>query len=210
MGFSIDGRTSASVGATLQLQGHITIADDPMLMQSLGGFRTLAPSSRAVAGGSNTYGGLTTVNEGVMALDNFKRVTIDFCKTNKARGFAGQPGNLVAEVDFTAAGGRAADLRVLMHDVRVVRYRRSANAPALRTTNVLASSTYGRGVYLLSTGHIAIAYSRMTHAGAPASAPDISHDVRGRLLVGSDQGVWRRAKTVPQGRLYLGTEVGVF
>jgi hypothetical protein len=37
---------------------------------------------------------------------------------------------------------------------------------------------------------IVMTYRRTTHAGAPASAPDISPEVRTRLLLGVDHGVW--------------------
>lgn len=78
---------------------------------------------------------------------------------------------LIAQIAFTRAGhggGEIADLRVQLHGVRIVRSERA----------VLA----GRAAPF---ERIVIRYSRMTQAGAPETAPDISHQARARVAHGS-------------------------
>jgi len=172
LGFSMGGQASAA-GPTVQIKTFVCPSRrTSMLME----WSLAAPSSRTFAGHGNTYGGLTTVNEGIFSLGPLgpagkgKLVKIDFCKTD-------------AEVDFGTAGGRAAGLRFVIHDVRVVRYQRHGGAagPVFKASNFLTAdpaATGARGA--TPTDHIVIAYSRMTHAGALSSAPDISHLVRTR------------------------------
>lgn len=73
---------------------------------------------------------------------------------------------LGAEIEFTRPdprGAEIADLRVRLHDVRIV-----------RSEHVLRA---GGGAPLT---RMAVACSRITLAGAPKSAPDVSHQVRAR------------------------------
>jgi hypothetical protein len=73
---------------------------------------------------------------------------------------------LVAQIEFTPpdrGGGEIADLRVQLHDVRIVRSEHTLQA--------------GR---ITPVERMLIACSKMTLLGAPKSAPDISHQVRAR------------------------------
>jgi type VI protein secretion system component Hcp len=75
---------------------------------------------------------------------------------------------LIAQIAFTRAdrsGGEITDLRVQLHGVQIVRSEHAVQA--------------GRAA---PVERIAIRYSKMTQAGVPESAPDVSHQVRARVI----------------------------
>lgn len=76
-------------------------------------------------------------------------------------------GGIAAQVDFTRTHGRdgeITDLRILIHNVRIVRHERVARPG--RATPV---------------ERMVLRYSKMTRAGGPKLSPDISHEVRARV-----------------------------
>jgi hypothetical protein len=131
LGFSMGGRTSASLNRTVQIK-TFACPSDPVT--------PLQPSGVSM-------GKVSWSDGGVMF---------------QPGGAAGRPDDIAAEVDFTAAGGTAAGLRVRIHGIRIVRSQRTANGPGFE------SFTFN--------------YSRITFASAPASAPDISQLVRARQV----------------------------
>ncbi|GLQ55560.1 hypothetical protein [Devosia nitrariae] len=79
----------------------------------------------------------------------------------------GRSAILTTEIEFTQPdrlGREIADLRVKLHDVRIVR-----------------SEHISRAGGVVPAKRMVIACSRMTQAGMPKSAPDISHQVRARV-----------------------------
>jgi len=78
----------------------------------------------------------------------------------------GGTATLTAQIDFTKSdrsGSEITDLRVQLHDVRIVRSEHTSQA--------------GR---FMPVERMLIACSKITLAGTPKSAPDISHQVRAR------------------------------
>ena len=76
---------------------------------------------------------------------------------------------LVAQIEFTRpgrGGGEITDLSVQLHDVRIVRSEHTWQA--------------GR---VVPVERLLIACSKITLAGAPKSAPDVSHQVRARAAI---------------------------
>lgn len=79
----------------------------------------------------------------------------------------GGPAILTAQVDFTRSdrsGSEITDLRVQLHDVRIVRCEHISRAGGV-----------------MPVERMVIACSKMTLADTPKSAPDISHQVRARV-----------------------------
>ena len=80
-----------------------------------------------------------------------------------------RPRDLVAQIEFTRpgrGGGEITNLNVQLHDVRIVRSEHTWQA--------------GR---VVPVERLLIACSKITLAGAPKSAPDVSHQVRARAAI---------------------------
>jgi hypothetical protein len=79
----------------------------------------------------------------------------------------GGPAILTAQIEFTQtdrSGSEIADLRVQLHDVRIVRSEYTSQAGSV-----------------MPVERMVIAGGKMTLAGTPESAPDISHQVQARV-----------------------------